>query len=269
MSIVLLTALVALAIAFTLGLALGFFKHIFAVVEDPLVGQIKDLLPGVNCGGCGYPGCDGFAAALAAGDAPVNACPPGGADLVKQLAALVGGDADSTPLVAVLACAGTHNKAPLKGQYIGVNTCRAAKLSTGSIKRCTWACQSLGDCINVCKFDAMVMGDDGLPRIDAEKCTGCKACAKECPMSVILMVPKDFQGVRPLCSNLNVNKAMVSKNCKAGCFKCEICVKNCPETCIKMTKDLYIHSIPAIDNSKCTRCGVCVEKCPVKVLELV
>jgi RnfABCDGE-type electron transport complex B subunit len=269
MNIILLTALVSLAIAFVLGLALGFFKHIFAVEEDPMVAQIKNILPGVNCGGCGYPGCEGFAVGLAAGEAAISACPPGGQGLVKQLAALLGGDADVTPMTAIVACAGTNKTALLKGEYTGVKTCRASKLSTGSVKRCTWACQSFGDCIIVCKFDAMVMGEDGLPRIDAVKCTGCKACAKECPMSIILMVPKDFQGVRPLCSNLNVNKAQISKSCKAGCYKCEICVKNCPETCITMSRDVNIHTIPAIDNSKCTRCGICVQKCPVKVLELV
>ena len=264
MSIVLLTAIVALALAFTLGTALGFFKQIFAVAEDPLAGQIREALPGANCGACGYPGCDGFASALAKAQAPANGCPVGGQGVAKQLAALVGGSAELVPKVAVLACRGTHEKAKLKGQYIGVKSCRAARISTGSIKGCSWGCQGFGDCEKVCKFDAIHVGGDGLPHIDPVKCTGCKACANECPQHIIWVIPKDLTGARPLCSNLNVNKAMVARNCKNGCIKCELCVKNCPEACIKMA-----NGIPVVDNTKCTSCGVCVEKCPPKVMALV
>ena len=263
MSIVLLTALVALSIAFVLGTALGFFKQFFAVEEDPLIGQIRELLPGVNCGGCGYPGCDGLAAAMAEGKAGIGSCPPGGKATAEKLSQLLGGSADAAPLVAFLACAGVNSKSSLKGKYIGVKSCRAAKISTGSIKRCLWACQGFGDCKNVCKFDAIVIGEDGLPHIDIDKCTGCKACMNECPQHVIWLVRKDQKGVRPICSNMGVNKATVAKNCKAGCIKCELCVKNCPENCIKMGKGL-----PLVDNAKCTSCGACVSKCPRKVLVL-
>jgi Na+-translocating ferredoxin:NAD+ oxidoreductase RNF subunit RnfB len=264
MTIVLLTALVALTLAFILGSALGFFKQVFHVEEDPLIGQIREALPGANCGGCGYPGCDGFAAAVAAGKAGISGCPPGGKALVESLAALVGGSSDVIPLVAFLACAGSHDKALSKAEYFGVKTCRASKLSTGSIKLCNWACQGYGDCVNICKFDAMVIGDDGLPRIDIDKCTGCKACVTECPQGIIKLIPKDQKGAFALCSNANVNKAQVTKSCKAGCFKCELCVKNCPETCMVMEK-----GIPVVDYAKCTSCGVCVEKCPKKVITLL
>jgi RnfABCDGE-type electron transport complex B subunit len=264
MSIVLITALFALALAFALGLALGFFKQFFAVEEDPLKIQIRSLLPGANCGACGFPGCDGYAGALATGAAGINACPVGGQAVAEQLAALVGGTADLKPVVAVLACQGTNDKARPKGEYIGVKSCRAAKISTGSIKRCTWGCQGFGDCVKVCKFGAIAMTESGLPRVDAGRCTGCKACTHECPQHIIWAIPRDFKGVRPLCSCLNVNKAMVARNCRAGCIKCELCVKNCPEGCIKMA-----NGIPVVDNSKCTRCGTCVAKCPVKVMALL
>ena len=261
MSIVLLTALVALAIAFVLGTALGFFKQFFAVPEDPLVGKIREVLPGVNCGGCGHPGCDGFAAALAAGQ--TGTCPPGGQAVAKQLALLVGG-AELIPSVAILACRGSHEKAKLKGEYIGVKSCRAAKISSGGIKLCSWACQGFGDCVRTCKFDALIIGKNGLPQIDTAKCTGCKACANECPQHIIWILPKDKKAVRPLCSNMNVNRTMVARNCKAGCIKCELCVKNCPEQCIKM-----VNGIPVVDYDKCTSCGVCIGKCPIKVLEFM
>ena len=184
--------------------------------------------------------------------------------MAEQLSALVGGSADVKPVVAVLACRGTLDKALLKGEYIGVKTCRAARISTGSIKRCTWGCQGFGDCVRACKFDAIVMGDDGIPHIDPQRCTGCRACMAECPQHIIWGIPRDLKGPRPLCSNLNVNRAMVSRNCKNGCIKCELCVKACPEQCIKM-----VNGVPVVDYPKCTSCGTCAAKCPIKVLEMV
>jgi RnfABCDGE-type electron transport complex B subunit len=264
MSIVLITALFSLVLALVLGSALGFFKQFFAVEEDPLVSQIRAALPGANCGACGFPGCDGYALSVAKGEAGINSCSAGGKAVAEQLAALVGGSASVTPLVAVFACRGTHAKAVLKGEYIGVQSCRAAKLSTGSIKRCNWGCQGFGDCIKACKFGALSMGEEGLPHVDPDKCTGCKACANACPQPIIWVIPRDQKGARPLCSNMNVNKGMVAKNCKAGCIKCELCVKNCPQQCIRMANGL-----PVVDNTKCTRCGTCVGKCPIKVMALI
>jgi RnfABCDGE-type electron transport complex B subunit len=264
MSIVLITALFALALAFALGLALGFFKQFFAVEEDPLIGWIRELLPGANCGACGFPGCDGYAAALAGGSAAIGNCPVGGQAVAEKLVALVGGSADVKPMIAVVACRGTVDKALPKGEYIGVKTCRAAKISTGSVKRCSWGCQGFGDCVKVCKFNGLTMGEDGLPHIDISRCTGCKACATECPQRIIRIIPRDQKGAIALCSNLNAVKSMVAKSCKSGCIKCELCVKNCPEQCIKM-----VNGIPAVDYAKCTSCGNCVTKCPIKVMALV
>jgi len=263
MSIVLITALFALALAFALGLALGFFKQFFAVKQDPLTGQIREALPGANCGACGFPGCDGYAAAVAKGDAGINSCSVGGQIVAEKLSGLVGGDANVKPQVAVLACRGTHDHALLKGEYTGVKSCRAAVISAGSIKRCSWGCQGFGDCVKVCRFGALSLGEDGIPHVDKKKCTGCRACAKECPQHIIWSIPREAKAARPMCSNLNVNKAMVGKNCKAGCIKCEICVKNCPEKCIKM-----VNGIPVVDYSKCSVCGACVSKCPIKVMAL-
>jgi len=264
MSIVITTALLSLIIAFFLGLALGFFKEFFAVEEDPLKGEIRAALPGANCGACGFPGCDAYASSVAKGEAGINSCSVGGQAVAEKIASLVGGNADVKPMVAIMACRGTHEAALLKGEYIGVKSCRAAKISTGSIKRCTWGCQGFGDCTKVCKFGAITLGEDGLPRIDSELCTGCKACANECPQHIIWVIPRTVKGSRPHCSNMNVNKAMVAKNCKHGCIKCEICVKNCPEQCIRMA-----NGIPVVDNAKCTSCGVCVDKCPKKVMTLL
>jgi len=264
MHIVLITALFAAALALILGLTLGFFKQFFAVEEDPIISQVRELLPGANCGACGFPGCDGYAAAVAEKTTGINNCSPGGQNVAQKLAVMVGGNADVKPVKAFIACGGTWDKSQLKGKYSGVQSCRAAKIATGSIKRCVWGCQGFGDCVKVCKFGALSMGKGHVPIVDTNKCTGCKACMAECPQHIIHAIPEDLKGARTLCSNLNVNKAMVARNCKAGCIKCELCVKNCPEQCIKM-----VNGIPVVDYAKCTSCGNCVKVCPPKVMKLI
>jgi Na+-translocating ferredoxin:NAD+ oxidoreductase RNF subunit RnfB len=264
MSIVLITALFAAVLAFVLGLALGFFRQFFAVKQDPLVGQIREVLPGANCGACGYPGCDGYAAAVAKREAGITGCSVGGPAVAEKLSAIMGGDATVVPVVAVLACRGSMDHAPAKGEYTGIRTCRGAKLSTGGTKLCAWGCLGFGDCTAVCKFGALRMGENGLPEIDAAKCTGCRVCVAECPQGIIRDLPRDRRGSFVFCSNRNSIKTMVLKTCKVGCIKCELCVKNCPEQCIVMD-----NGIPAVDYSKCVSCGTCVSKCPVKVIKLL
>ena len=263
MSIVLISALFAFALALVLGLALGFFREFFAVAEDPLVGQIRAVLPGANCGACGFPGCDGYAAAVAKRAAPANGCTVGGAAVTAQVAALTGVETEAlTPQVAVLACQGTPERSPLKGVYTGVPTCRAAKLSTGGTKLCSWACLGFGDCLKVCQFGALSLGDNGLPRIDPAHCTGCRACVAECPQALLQVIPISRAAPLTRCSNRNPLKAMVLKTCKAGCIKCELCVRVCPQHCITLDR-----GIPVINTANCVACGLCVAKCPTKALQ--
>jgi ferredoxin len=185
--------------------------------------------------------------------------------VAEKLAVLVGGEAvQIVPVVSVLACQGSREHAPLKGEYTGIPTCRGAKLSAGGTKLCTWGCLGYGDCTAVCKFGALSMEENGLPRIDPLKCTGCKVCVAECPQGIIRDIPRDREGAFVYCSNRNSIKAMVMKTCKVGCIKCELCVKNCPEQCIVME-----NGIPVVDYAKCTSCGTCATKCPTKVFKLL
>jgi ferredoxin len=189
----------------------------------------------------------------------------GGKDTAEKVAALMGTDAgDVIPQVAFLACHGTPDKAPKKGTYTGMQTCRGAKLSTGGTKLCIYGCLGYGDCTAVCQFGALSLGENGLPVIDKSKCTGCKACTVECPQGVLRVIPRDGKGPLANCSNRNVIKANVIKTCKVGCIKCESCVKNCPENAIAMQ-----NGIPVVDYAKCTFCGTCVQKCPTKVFKLM
>ncbi len=264
MSIIIVTIGFSAVLAFALGLALGFFQKKFKVERDPKIDEVRAALPGANCGGCGFPGCDGYAEAAATGRAPTNKCTAGGASTADAVSKIMGVSAVVEDLVTVLQCQGTKAHAVSKGEYVGIQTCRAAKLSTGSVKQCAWGCQGLGDCVQVCKFDALAMGDDGLPHVDYDNCTGCGMCVAECPQRLFTLIPRSRKGSVVLCSNRNVIKANVKKTCAVGCIKCEICVKNCPEKCITM-----VNGIPVTDYSKCTSCGVCVSKCPTGAYKLI
>jgi len=263
-TIVLITIAFSAILAFVLGTALGFFREKFKVERDPKIDEVREALPGANCGGCGFPGCDGYAEAVATGRAPTTKCTAGGSATAEAVSKIMGVDAAREDVVSVLLCQGTKDVAVSKGEYVGVQTCRAAKLSTGSVKACSWGCQGFGDCVNVCKFDALAMGEDGLPHVNYDNCTGCGMCAEECPQKLFVMVPREKKGSIVLCSNRNVIKANVLKTCKTGCIKCEICVKSCPEKCITM-----VNGIPVTDYSKCTSCGVCVQKCPTHAYKLL
>jgi len=265
MTIVLITALFALAIAFVLGTSLGFFKDFFAVPQDPLAASIREALPGANCGACGFPGCENYAIAIAAGTAGISSCSVGGAALVEKLARITGKAGEAVKqTVAVLACQGSYIHTQQKGVYTGIENCRGAKISTGGTRLCSFGCLGFGDCVKVCKFGALGMdAQKGLPVIDLAKCTGCGLCITECPQAIIKSVAKDQKGAMVFCSNRSPNRQQVAKSCKISCIKCGQCVKQCPQQCIDLSTN-----IPVIDLTKCTSCGTCVEKCPTKVIKI-
>ena len=147
MATILITAVFAALLASVLGIALGFFREFFAVEQDPLAGLIREALPGANCGACGFPGCDGYALAAASRQADTGACSVGGQAVAEKIAALLGTNAEAVePAIMVLACQGSKEHAPLKGEYTGIPTCRGAKLSAGGTRLCAWGCLGFGDC---------------------------------------------------------------------------------------------------------------------------
>ena len=263
MNIILLTLAVSLVLSLLLGLLLGFFKKIFYVEPDKTAAAVREVLPGANCGACGYPGCDGFAAAVAAGDAPVNGCPVGAAPVAEAIGKIMGVDASASARVAVLTCQGSHDVCRDKCDYVGIKTCKAAKISINGTKECDWGCIGLGDCERACPFDAIHIKENGLPEVDYDKCTGCAVCVAQCPQHVLTTVPINQKGAIALCSCRNPRKPQIMKNCKRGCIKCMKCEKNCPTGAIKV-----IDGIPKVDYTLCDSCNKCVEGCPTKVLML-
>lgn len=263
MKTIILTIILAFAVAFLLGFLLGLFKKVFFVAVDERVTKIREVLPGANCGGCGYPGCDGCAAAIVAGEAPANACTAGGADVAGKIGEILGVSVSVTPMVTVLACQGTKDCAAPRGKYNGIKNCRSAMLTVNGTKMCSFGCIGFGDCVEACPFGAVKMGADGIPSVDYSKCTGCGACAKACPRGLFKLLPADLKGAVPLCVNKSENKPMIRKNCTNGCMKCGKCVRECKQQAIAL-----VNGIPTVDYTKCNACGECVTNCMDHVFKL-
>jgi len=228
------------------------------VKPNPLEESIRAVLPGANCGGCGLPGCDAFAAAVAKGDAPADACPVGGPSLASKIGQIMGVEVGGgEPQIAFLLCQGGNDIVAESADYKGIPTCRAANLITGGTKACQYGCLGYGDCEEVCPFDAIHMGPNGLPIVDRSKCTGCGICVRICPKDVLRLIPISKE-VFLACNSLDKGKA-VRDVCSKGCHACSICVKMCPYGALEM-----IDNLPVMDLAKCTDCGICYAKCPVK-----
>ena len=238
------------------GMGLAYAAKVFRIEADPKVTTIRDRLPGVNCGGCGLPGCESFAKAVAAGEAPVDGCPVGGPELASSLAELMGVEiAGSAKNVAKVICNGGFNECKEKFVYSGIQDCIAANLVSGGSKSCPNGCLGLGTCAAVCQFDAITITPNGLAIVNPDKCTACRQCIEACPKNVIVMVPHD-QHVFVMC-NSNEPGKIVRQKCSVGCIACQICVKACPEEAIDFNQNLAV-----INPEKCTNCLLCVEKCP-------
>lgn len=242
------------------GSALAFASQKFAVETDPRTLDILDVLPGANCGGCGFPGCGGLAAAIVAGDAPVNACPVGGPDCAAKVAAIMGIEADtSAKKVARVLCKGDCDTALERFKYEGITDCKAAAMLLGGSKACQNGCMGLGTCERACPFGAIHINNKGIAVVDPEKCVACGLCIKVCPKNVIAYVPYG-QEVVVDCKNAEKG-GHVKKNCGVACIACGICEKNCPFDAIHV-----VDNVARIDYEKCTSCMVCVEKCPTKAI---
>ena len=258
------TILLSIAVLGVLGALFGailaFASKIFHVEVDPKQAAVRECLAGANCGGCGYPGCDGYAAAVAKGEAPTNRCVAGGAETAAKVAEIMGvSGADVEKQVAFVPCSGTIGHAELRFNYTGPQDCRAAMLFGGkSNKTCTFACIGLGNCVKACPFDAIHIVD-GVAKVDRDKCVGCGTCVDTCPKSIIKLLPAS-QRVMPACGNHDKG-AKVMKMCDNGCIGCMKCQRECPSDAITVLENLAV-----VDASKCVACGHCAEICPRHII---
>ncbi len=244
-------------LVFGVGLAIAAKK--FHVEQDPRLDLLLEVMPGANCGACGYAGCSAYAEAML-GDAAINLCPVGGAALVEKLGEIMGGNSEvAERQVATVYCRGGKEESGPRFRYSGLGTCQEAQQIGGGDKMCAYGCLGYGDCFRACPFDAITMNDNGLPVIDEEKCTGCEQCVAACPRSIISMRPAKSSVVIQCRSE--AKGVEVRKSCKTGCIACRLCVKACPFDAITIKDNLAI-----IDHHKCRNCGLCIPVCPTKVI---
>lgn len=259
---ILIAFIVVGAVALLAGVLLALISYFFAVPEDEKVKALRECLPGINCGACGYKGCDDYAAAMANSGAKPNLCVPGAADTAKALGELLGVEVEAPKdVVAFVNCNGHCEAAEKKASYDGVSTCRAASMLYGGPNACNFGCLGFGDCADVCPADAICLRD-GIAHVDTSRCLGCGLCRDTCPKHVISMVPQEASLV-VMCNNKDTG-AVARKACKNACIGCKKCEKACQFGAISVTDNLAV-----VDYTKCTGCGECAKACPTGCLKNV
>lgn len=256
--------LLAAAIVGGAGLFIGIFLGVsgkkFAVEVDEREEAILDVLPGNNCGGCGYAGCSGLAAAIAQGKADVGGCPVGGASVAGKIGEIMGVDASASERkTAFVKCGGTCEKTKSEYEYYGIKDCiMASQMQDGGAKGCAYGCLGYGSCVDACPFDAIHIVD-GIAVVDKEACKACGKCVDACPKHLIELIPYK-QKTFVQCNSNEKGKALMDV-CQVGCIGCRLCERNCEAEAITVNNFLA-----HIDADKCTNCGVCAEKCPRKII---
>lgn len=257
---IIIATIIVGATGLIIGLFLGVAGEKLEVEVDEKELQIREALPGNNCGGCGYAGCDALAKAIAEGVAEVGACPVGGSPVAEKIGEIMGKEAgESIRLTAFVKCAGTCDKTKQNYKYHGVEDCKMLTfVPGGGPKACDYGCMGYGSCVRVCPFDAIHIVD-GIAYVNKEQCKACGKCVAECPNNLIELVPYKAKHLVQ-CNSKNKGKD-VMKACSVGCIACKMCEKVCEFDAIKV-----VDNIAHIDYNKCTYCGKCAEKCPKKII---
>jgi len=259
---ILIPALAIGATGLAFGALLGFASIVFKIEKDERIDQINELLPGANCGGCGYAGCSALAEAIVTNGEVATKCNLMTTEKNELICEIMGIKAGAVEKrTARLKCAGTCEACGNKYDFTGINDCYTAMQLNGGPKSCEFGCMGLGSCVAACEFDALTI-ENGIAHIDNEKCTGCARCASACPKNLIELVPVKHP-VFVACSSTDKG-ALVKNYCSNGCIGCKLCEKKCEADAIHVENNLAV-----IDYDKCTACGSCVEACPKKIIHTV
>lgn len=253
---------VVAGIALILGVLLALISHFFAAKEDKKLKAVRACLPGVNCGACGFKGCDDYAAAVAEGRAKPNLCVPGAETTARELGEVLGIEVETpVDVVAFVHCNGNCEATTKKADYSGISTCKAASMIYAGPDACRFGCIGLGDCAAACPAGAICL-KDGIAHVDTEKCLGCGLCKTICPKHLITMVPQETTDI-VMCSNTD-SGALARKVCKNACIGCKKCEKVCPNGAVVVENNLA-----RVDHEKCVGCGLCAESCPTGCMKRV
>lgn len=259
MNMIVVSTTVLAAMGAFFGIGLAYAAKVLAVKEDERIAKIREVLPGANCGGCGLPGCDGFAAAVVEGKAETSGCPVGGAVVADQIAEIMGVVAEKTERkTARVLCNGKCSVSKEKYKYVGIDDCFAAAQVFGGHKSCTYGCLGHGNCVKACLFDAITIVN-GVARINENKCVACGKCIAACPKLLIELAPVSKR-YTVVCRSKDKGP-ITKKNCDVGCIGCTKCTKVCPSNAISMEGPLA-----KIDYEKCVNCGECAKACPTMAI---
>lgn len=267
MTVLLFTILTLSVLGILSAVILYFVAQKFKVEEDPRIDDVEKMLPGANCGGCGFAGCRAMAEAMVLEeDISSLYCPVGGGDCMKQIAAYLGKVApEKEPTVATVRCGGVCSKRPRTNEYNGAKNCAVASSLYVGETACAYGCLGYGDCVEACAFDAIkVNPETGIAEVDADKCTACGACVKACPKGIIELRKKWPKNRAVFVCCVSKDKGAVTmKACKAGCIACGKCVKVCAFDAITVE-----NGVAYIDSQKCKLCRKCVNECPTGAIVL-
>ena len=266
MNIILISSLIIAVIAIVAAVVLYIVSQKFKVYEDPRIDEVSELLPGANCGGCGFAGCRNFAENVVKnGGLQGKICQPGGVSVNTAIAALFGeGVGKIAPLRVILRCNGNCENAPVKVHYDSIASCVFANTMCAGESGCAFGCLGYGDCVATCKFDAIAIDAvTKLPKTN-NNCMLCSACVNACPRKLLAIVPKQEQGT-VVVACMNKEKGVdAKKNCAVACIGCKKCEKSCEFAAITVENNLA-----SINPEKCTACMKCVEGCPAKAIRVV
>lgn len=266
---VILTAVAVLCVIGAVSSAILYIiSQRFKTIEDPRIELVQEALPAANCGGCGFPGCNGFASAIVKSDTMDGFyCPVGGQTTMDNIARILGRTADvSIKKIAVVRCNGTCENRPRTNIYDGASNCTIATALYGGDTGCSFGCLGLGDCVDSCLFDAIHINPETmLPEVVEDKCTACGACVKACPKNLIELRKQGPKSRRIYVSCMNKDKGGVArKSCEVACIGCSKCQQVCPFDAITIENNLAY-----IDDDKCRLCRKCIPVCPTNsILEL-
>lgn len=256
---ILIPVVIFIGLGLIAGVLLSIFSKVFAVKTDERVAQIRDALPNLNCGACGFSGCDSYASELIHGGVPTNKCIPGGDETSKKISEILGSKyQDVIETIAFVKCNGTMHSTSDSYIYQGERSCVACNLYYQGKGRCDFGCIGYGDCINQCVFGAISIVNE-IAVIDPVLCKGCTMCVRSCPKNLI-EIRNATKKVSIKCSSCNTPK-VTNATCKKGCIGCGMCVKICPSSAISLKNHLAV-----IDYDKCTNCLECVNVCPKKCI---